>query len=70
MAETQTKKFDWIFFLVVLFLGWLGVDKFIKGSWKLGLLKLVLSVVVVGIVWNIYDLICICRGNYRLSPLK
>lgn len=70
MAETQTKKFDWKLFLIVLFLGWIGVDKVYKGDWKLGLIKLLLSCVVVGLVWNVYDIICVCRNTYKLNPLK
>lgn len=66
----KSKNFDLVLFLVVLFLGWIGIDKLIKGSVKLFIIKLLLSFIVVGLIWNIYDLICVCLGKYKLNPLK
>ncbi len=70
MEEAKNAKFDWVLFLIVLFFGWLGVDKFYKKDCKMGVWKLLLNLVVVGEVWNIYDLVCVILGKYKVNPLK
>lgn len=62
------KNFDYKLFLIALFLGWFGVDKFYKKATKLGIIKLLTTFVVVGIVWNFYDLYCIATNKYKLHP--
>lgn len=64
------KKFDLVLFLIVLFLGWFGIDKLYKGDTKLFIIKLLLNLIVVGMIWNIYDLVCVVLGKYKLNPLK
>lgn len=64
------KKFDLGLFIITLFLGWFGIDKLVKGSGKLCIIKLLLNFLIIGEIWNIYDLICICIGKYKLNPLK
>jgi len=65
------KAIDIPLLLIIFFLGWLGIDKLYKGgSWKLALVKCLLSFVVVGVIWNIYDFVTAALGNYKLNPLK
>ncbi len=60
-----------VLFLICLFLGWFGVDKLVMGgSWKIALVKFLLMFVVVGEIWNIYDMVCALIGKYKLNPLK
>jgi TM2 domain-containing membrane protein YozV len=59
-----------ILFLICLFLGWFGLDKlYMKGTWKIALVKFLLMFTVIGIVWNIYDMVCALIGRYKLNPL-
>lgn len=64
------KNFDWKLFLITLFLGWFGVDKLYKKDKKMFVLKLVGLFVVVSIVWNLYDLVCIALNKYKVNPFK
>ena len=60
-----------ILFLICFFCGWFGLDKlYMKGTWKLALCKFLLFFVVVGAIWNIYDMICALLGRYKLNPLE
>lgn len=62
-----------ILFLLCFFLGWLGIDKFYAGggkAWKVALCKFLLMFVIVGEIWNIYDMVCAIIGRYKLNPLK
>ena len=59
-----------VLFLICLFLGWLGIDKLYMGDVKLFVIKLLLNIVIVGEIWNIYDIICSLLGCYKLNPLK
>ena len=68
--EKKKSGFDVVLFLVCLFLGWLGIDKIFKGSISLFIIKLLLTFVAVGVIWNIYDIVCVCLGKYKLNPLK
>ena len=57
-------------FLITLFLGWFGIDKFYKGgksAWKYFLVKLLCTFIFIGIIWNLFDLIQIARGKYELD---
>lgn len=69
MAKNKS-GFDAVLLIILIFLGWFGIDKLYKGNWKLCLIKFVLQFVVVGIIWNIYDIVCVCVGKYKLNPLK
>lgn len=62
--------FDFELFLICFFLGWFGIDKIFKGSISLFIIKLLLLPLLVGIVWNFYDIICVCLGRYKLNPFK
>ena len=67
---SKKRKGGLILFLITLFLGWFGIDKLYMGSLKLCIIKLLLNLCIVGEIWNIYDLICICLGRYKLNPLN
>ena len=64
----QGKKFDLVLFLICLLLGWLGIDKLYKGSVKYFVIKLLLNFLIIGEIWNIYDIICSLIGKYKLNP--
>lgn len=59
-----------VLFLLCLFLGWLGIDKLYMGSWKVALVKFLLCFLIIGEIWNIYDMICALIGRYKVNPLK
>ena len=69
MAKSKNKG-GIVLFLITLFLGWFGIDKLYMGSGKLCIIKLLLNLCVVGEIWNIYDLVCIILGRYKLNPLN
>ncbi len=56
--------------LICLLVGWFGIDKMIMGDIKLGLIKLLLNFVLIGVIWNIYDIFSALIGKYKLNPLK
>ena len=73
MAKSSQKGFGGriVLFLICLFLGWLGIDKlYMKGSWKIALVKFLLNFLIIGEIWNIYDMICALLGCYKLNPLE
>ncbi|MEG1608972.1 MAG: hypothetical protein RR348_03815 [Clostridia bacterium] len=58
-------------FIICLFLGWFGIDKLVMGGgWKIALVKFLLNLLIIGEIWNIYDMICAAIGKYKLNPLK
>ena len=60
-----------VLFLICFFLGWLGIDKlYMKGTWKLALVKFLLMFCLIGEIWNLYDMICALLGRYKLNPLN
>ncbi|HBD06093.1 MAG TPA: hypothetical protein DCY93_01620 [Firmicutes bacterium] len=66
----EQDKFDWKLFLITFFLGWLGIDKFYVGggkAWKYFLFKLGFTFILLGVIWNIIDLIMIIRKKYQLD---
>ena len=64
------KSIDIVLLLITIFLGWFGIDKLYKGDIKMCLIKLILNFLIIGELWNIYDIICICIGKYKVNPLK
>lgn len=59
-----------ILFLICLFLGWFGIDKlYMGGSWTIAIVKFLLNFLIIGEIWNIYDIICSLIGRYKLNPL-
>lgn len=61
-------KFDWKLFLIVLFGGWLGLDKLYKKDVKMFVIKLISTILIVGILWNLYDIICVILNRYKINP--
>lgn len=58
-------------FLITVFLGWFGADKFYevgKKAWKIAVVKFLCTLIFVGIIWNIFDLIQIARRKYEVDP--
>ena len=64
------KKFNFLLFIIVLLFGWFGIDKLYFKNWRLCLVKLFTSLIVVGIIWNLYDLVCVILNRYKVNPLK
>lgn len=75
MAEIQTlekPKIDLGLFFICLFFGWFGMDKFYyaktwKKTWKFALVKFLSFLIIVGIFYNIIDLIMILRCKYKFD---
>ncbi len=60
------------FLLVLIFLGWFGIDKFVysrsfKKGWKFAVVKLLYTCIGLGIIWNIFDIVQYCRHKYQLD---
>lgn len=60
------------FLLFLIFLGWLGIDKFVytksfKKGWKFALVKFLYTCIGLGIIWNIFDIVQYCRHKYQLD---
>ena len=70
MAKSSSTGDRIILFIICLFLGWFGIDKlYMKGSWKIALVKFLLCFLIIGELWNIYDMVCALLGRYKLNPL-
>lgn len=68
----EEKKLDVGLLLFLIFLGWLGIDKFYaakswKGGWKFWLVKLLYTCIGLGIIWNIFDIVKCCQKKYELD---
>ena len=59
---------DWKLFFIVLFGGWFGLDKLYKGNKKMFLWKLISNLLIVGVLWNLYDLVMVVLGKYQVNP--
>ena len=64
------KKFDVKLFFILLFLGWFGVDKLVKKDWKFFIYKFLSLFVLIGIIWNVYDIVMCCIGKYEINPYE
>lgn len=71
-VETKKVKRDPWLIVILIFLGWLGIDKiyyprsFVKG-WKFWLVKLAYNLILIGIIWNIFDIVRAIMGTYELD---
>ena len=46
------------------------MTNYTKGDVKLFVIKLLLNFVLIGEIWNIYDIVCAALGKYKLKPTK
>lgn len=76
MATTEygieEKKLDWGLIVIIFFLGWLGIDKYyatksFKKGWKFALVKFLYTIILIGILWNIFDLVQAFRKKYQVD---
>lgn len=70
--DVEEKKVDGILILILVFLGWFGIDKFyvaksFKGGWKFALVKFAYNLIGLGELWNIFDIIQAFRKKYQLD---
>ena len=61
---------DYILILFLFFLGWFGADKIyfyksFKKSWKFFFVKLIFNIALIGIIWNIFDIVMAFLGKYK-----
>jgi hypothetical protein len=64
------KTFDVKLFFILLFLGWWGIDKLVKKNWKLCLIKFATTFIIIGVIWNIYDIVMCCLKRYEVNPFE
>lgn len=69
--KKTSDRIDWILFVICLFLGFFGIDKFYiqkswKGTWKFALAKFIATLALVGIIWDLWDavMVLLCRYQY------
>lgn len=70
--EVEKKDLDSTLLIILIFLGWLGIDKFFavksfKGGWKFALVKFLYLFIGLGILWNIFDIVQCIRKKYQLD---
>jgi TM2 domain-containing membrane protein YozV len=68
----EKKKVDSWLIVILVFLGWLGIDKFyyaksFKNAWKFALVKLLFNCIFVGVLWNLFDIVRACLGTYEFD---
>lgn len=68
MENKDTKYFDIKLFITLIFLGWFGIDKLFKKDWKMFLCKFLTTLIVVGVIWNFYDIVMCCLKKYEVNP--
>ncbi|MFA6829884.1 MAG: hypothetical protein WCR67_04205 [Bacilli bacterium] len=72
VVEDKKKPVDGILVLILVFLGWLGIDKFyyaksFKKAWKYALIKLLYNIILIGAIWNIFDIVRALMGTYEFD---
>lgn len=68
----QEEKRDNLLILLLILIGWLGLDKFyaakgFKAGWKFALVKFLYCLIGIGLLWNIFDIIQAFRKKYQLD---
>lgn len=71
-VDTGKKKADPVLLVILIFLGWFGIDKFyvaksFKKGWKFMLVKFLYNVILIGVLWNIFDIVKAIQGKYELD---
>lgn len=64
------KTFNLKLFFILLFLGWFGIDKIMYKNYKMFAFKLLTLIVVIGAIWNIYDIVMCCLKRYEVNPFE
>ena len=78
MADTKAvygveeKKLDGWLIVILIFLGWFGIDKFYvvkawKGAWKYALVKFLYTCIGLGVLWNLFDIIKAFQKKYQID---
>lgn len=70
--SVEEKRLDWGLITILFFFGWFGIDKFyvaksFKKGWKFALVKFLYSIILIGILWNIFDLVQAFRKKYEFD---
>ena len=68
----KEEKLDAWLIVILIFLGWFGIDKFyyaksFKKAWKFALVKFLYPCIGIGVLWNIFDIIKACMKKYELD---
>ena len=68
----KEEKLDAWLIVILIFLGWFGIDKFyyaksFKKAWKFALVKFLYTCIAIGVLWNIFDIIKACKKQYELD---
>jgi|LAHS01.1.fsa_nt_gb TM2 domain-containing membrane protein YozV len=72
VVDDQKKKIDAWLIVILIFLGWFGIDKFyaaksFKNGWKLALVKFAYNLIVIGVLWNLFDIVRAIKGTYEID---
>ena len=72
MEKESRRERDWVLITIIFFFGWFGIDKIyakksFRTSWKLMFVKLIFNIGLLGIFWNIYDLVRALLGTYEVD---
>lgn len=71
-VETKKKEVNPVLLVIIFFLGWFGIDKFyaaksFRGGWKFALVKFAYNIILIGVIWNIFDFVKALMGKYELD---
>ena len=69
-VKAKDTQRDYILILMIFLFGWFGVDKFyyyrsFKKAWKYAFVKLIFTISLLGILWNLFDLVMAIMGKYE-----
>jgi len=72
VVEQKSRKVDPWLIVILVFLGWLGIDKIyaaknFRKAWKFWLVKLAYCLIGIGLIWNIFDIVRAIMGSYELD---
>lgn len=68
--KKTSEKIDWILLLITVLGGWFGLEKFYikktwKGTWKFAFAKFIATLALVGVLWNLWDIVMILLRTYQ-----
>ena len=69
-VTTKKVERDYLLILFLVVLGWFGGDKFyyyksFKKAWKFAAVKFIFTVSLLGIFWNLFDIVMAFLGKYE-----